>query len=395
MANSLTAFNEEFWAAEMQIILFKENVAIALANTEYRAQLARGDTLNKPYRSKPYAVDYTKGTDITVKDRSGTNDYLSVATAKVVPFYVDDIDKIQNKWDMAQKYAQDAQKLLNNILDQVIAGEYSHANSYIDAGDVGGSSGSGISLAVSTISQVFTAASRKLDLLNVPQAGRFALIGPRILEILRLYLAGKDTNFADIVGRNGKVMERFGFEIFYSNNLAYAASLAMATNPTADDTVTIAGVAFKFVATPTAAGDVDIGGDAATSVANLVAAINDTGTVGTTYIQLSDNNRWKLNNAGVVATNNTTSISIVAYGDIAVSETLTATADVWSSQLQHGLFGLKKATDLVLQKSPTVEFRLAEKRLGRYVYPWMLYGYKTFDDMKDCLVDVRVNASSW
>ena len=90
MANSLTAFNEEFWAAEMQIILFKENVAIALANTEYRAQLARGDTLNKPYRSKPYAVDYTKGTDITVKDRSGTNDYLSVATAKVVPFYVDE-----------------------------------------------------------------------------------------------------------------------------------------------------------------------------------------------------------------------------------------------------------------------------------------------------------------
>jgi hypothetical protein len=45
--------------------------------------------------------------------------------------------------------------------------------------------------------------------------------------------------------------------------------------------------------------------------------------------------------------------------------------NVWSLQQQHLLFGMKGATDLVVQKTPSVEFRVAEKRLGRYVYPWI------------------------
>ena len=57
--------------------------------------------------------------------------------------------------------------------------------------------------------------------------------------------------------------------------------------------------------------------------------------------------------------------------------------------------GMRGATDLVVQKTPSVEFRIAEKRLGRYVYPWMLYGKKTFVDMKDALVDVVLDASAY
>jgi len=38
-------FNSEYWAKEMQKIFFKDNVAIALANTELRAVLADGDTV--------------------------------------------------------------------------------------------------------------------------------------------------------------------------------------------------------------------------------------------------------------------------------------------------------------------------------------------------------------
>ena len=89
MANSLSAFNPEYWAKEMQRIRFKENVAIALANTEYRNELKDGDTLNKPYRTTPKVQTYTKDTTITASDLSSTNEYLSVDTAKVVAFYVD------------------------------------------------------------------------------------------------------------------------------------------------------------------------------------------------------------------------------------------------------------------------------------------------------------------
>ena len=97
----------------------------------------------------------------------------------------------------------------------------------------------------------------------------------------------------------------------------------------------------------------------------------------------------------VIAAESGTNINITANGELSVAEALTAAADVWSTQYSYLLMGAKKATDLVVQKAPNVEFRVAEKRLGRYVYPWMLYGVKTFTDMKDALCKVKLDASKW
>jgi hypothetical protein len=55
------------------------------------------------------------------------------------------------------------------------------------------------------------------------------------------------------------------------------------SNVAANDTVVIGATTYTFVASPSSAYDVDIGGDLATSIDNLVAAINDSGTAGTTY----------------------------------------------------------------------------------------------------------------
>jgi hypothetical protein len=52
---------------------------------------------------------------------------------------------------------------------------------------------------------------------------------------------------------------------------------------TANDTVTIGGYTYTFVAVPAAPFDVDIGADAAGTLDNLKSAINDTGTEGTHY----------------------------------------------------------------------------------------------------------------
>jgi len=396
-SNDLSVFTPEFWTAEMQLLFVKECVALALANTELRADLKVGDTVHKPYRSRPIAKTYIKGVDIEVEDRKGIDEYLTVDTAKIVPFYVDDIDRIQNKWDMATKYAQDAMKLLNIILDQVVANDgKNNAASSIDDGDVGGTAGNPIALSTSVVHQVFTASGRKLSQFDVPEGNRFSLCGPRTLEQLRLYLAGKDTPMADIVGRNGLVTERFGFEIYYSNNVPYSATLGMATNPTANDTVTISGVTFKFVsAIGTDPGNVLIETAVADSRTNLLNAINKGAGAGTKYVEVSNDNRWKLTKNNVVGVVNGNNVDITANGEISVAETLTAAADVWSAQYSYLLMGMKKATDLVVQQAPNVEFRVAEKRLGRYCYPWMLYGVKTFTDMKDALCAVKLDASKW
>jgi len=392
--NSLSAFNPEFWAAEMQEIFFKENVAISLANAELRAVLKIGDRVNKPYRSHPQVTDYTSGKDITVFDVEGTNDYIEVTTAKLVPFYIDDIDRIQNKWDMASKYARDAMRLLNNVLDQVVLGQHSYASSDVYAADVGGSGATtNLVLTSSNISNVFTASSRKLDEYNISQRDRFAVLGTRAMEALRLSLSGRETGLGDKIGLNGLVGSRFGFDIYYSNNCPYSATFTP-TALTATDTVSINGVTFTFSDTPDAAGEVDSSGTLAESLALLVHAINSTGTPGaTTYVAISDDNRWKITQAGIVATENDTALAITGYGDIVVTDSESDAS--WSVQTNHLLFGAKDAIDLLVQKSPSVEFRVAEKRLGRYIYPWMLYGIKTFGDGADQLVDVNIDASSW
>lgn len=63
----------------------------------------------------------------------------------------------------------------------------------------------------------------------------------------------------------------------------YASAFAFTDNVAADDTVVIGAVTYTFKAAPSAAFEVDVGADLDTSIGNLVAAINLSGTAGTEY----------------------------------------------------------------------------------------------------------------
>lgn len=393
MANSLTAFNAEYWTPTMQETFFKESVALGIANTELRADLKDGDTLHKPYGSYARVQTYTKGTDITVKDIESTDDTLTVSTAKVASFYVDDIDRIQNKYDTIKEFAAGAMRQLNNVLDQAVLAEYANAGTTLTGVSIGEAAG-GIVMTAANTANIFTAAGRVLNSKKRLGGERFALIGPRMLEIIQQYVGGRETGFGDTVSDNGKVANRFGFGLRLSNNLPFSATWTPADNPTAAATLTIAGVTFTFRAVPALPGEVDIGADTATTIDNLVLALNGTGTPSaTTYIELSAEDRQLLEEAGITATDGTTTLGITGYGDIVVatSEVL----DPWSSVFQYALMGQVGAIDLVTQVAPNVVFRDAQLRLGKYVHPWMLFGKKTFTRMRDSLVAVKFDVSSW
>ncbi len=397
MANALTAFNPEYWTPTMQETFFKESVALGCASVELRADLRDGETLHQPYGSYARVQTYTKGTDITVKDVSATDDYLTVDTAKVASFYVDDIDKVQNKYDAVKEFASGAMRQLNNVLDQAVFGQYVNAGTTLTGASIGEAAG-GIVFTPANTANVFTAAGRVLNTKKRLSGERFALIGPRMLETIQQYVGGRETGFGDTVSDNGKVANRFGFGLRLSNNLPFTATLTTSVIPVADDTVTINGVVFTACASGAAAGagGFSIGADAAAATVNLVAAINGTGTPGvSTYIDLSAENRQLIEESGIVATNNTTNIGIVGYGDIVVSETITSATDVWSAQYQYSLMGVVGSIGLVTQVTPNVVFRDAQLRLGKYVHPWMLYGVHTFERMTGNLVAVKFDVSSW
>lgn len=398
MANDLTAFSPEMWAPTMQEVFLKESVALGIANTDLRATLSEGDTVHKPYMGYPRVQTYNKGTDITVKDISTTDDYLTVSTAKVASFYVDEIDRVQNKYSVIEEAARMAQRQLNNVLDQAVLAEYANAGKTLAANDIGESAtATGIIFTTANAPSVFTAASRALNSKNRTSMDRFALIGPRMLETLQNYVGGRETTFGDTVGMNGALSSRFGFNLRLTNNLPFSATLTTSANISNAETVTIAGVTFTFKdAGAVNAGEINSSGNDAAITAILVDAINGTGTPGVnTYIELSAENRQKLEEAGIVATNGTTSIGITGFGDIAVSETMAEAANVWSAQTQYALFGINKAIDLVAQITPSVTFRDAQLRLGKYVHPYMLFGKKTFVRNADSLVAIKLDASAW
>lgn len=62
-----------------------------------------------------------------------------------------------------------------------------------------------------------------------------------------------------------------------------AVCFTFTSNVAANDTVVIGNLTYTFVAAPSAAFEVDVGSDLATSILNLQAAINLSGTAGTEY----------------------------------------------------------------------------------------------------------------
>jgi len=388
MANTLTALNKEVWSDEMQIIREKMTVAMALANTELRAKLSDGDKAHKPYRSNLFAVDYTKGTALTAQDVAATDEYLDVDQIKAVPIYLDDIDAIQNSYATRSSFARDMQEDLSRQMDAAFLAESENATSDVDDGDIGGTDGDPIAVSTSNVNQIFTAASRKLNQLNVKPSERYAVITPGMLEQIQLYLAGKDTSFGDEVGMNGLVGRRFGFEIYVSNNLPFEAIWTPADNPTDGDTITINGVELTFKATPVLPGAIDIGGTTAVTIDNIVTLLNAPGTTTATGIAVSAANQARLE--GMEATDGTTYLEVYMAGGGEVAVDASETADLWSDETVYCQFGRKGAIDMVVQAAPSLKVQDAELKLGVYLIAYDLYGLKTFSDGADALCAVVV-----
>lgn len=403
MANALTAANIEVWSRDMQLKMYKDLMALALCNYDFQSALKRGDTFHKPYSSDFHVVGYTKGTDIsnrqdaTVTDENGTVDQVDC-----VPIYLDDVDDIQNNYGLRQKLAEDMQEDLDRRLDAVILGEYAVAASDVDDADFGGTSGNPHAYTTSDIDKMLTVAGKKLNLLNVKQDKRFVVVGPSQLQLWQDMLSAKDTAFGDKVGEFGKVGQRFGFEIYVSNNLTFTARWTPADMPSNGATITIAGVTITFTtSTPASAGEVLAETSTAVTLDNLVALLNNSASAAANslastskYFNFTQANLAKLDN--LIATDGTTYLDIEGEGMGEVVVATSESLDPWSRQTLHCLAGRKGATSMVLQKKPSVKVVADPDRLGDNLTAWMLYGFKTFtgQDTK-ALVDINVAASAF
>jgi hypothetical protein len=97
------------------------------------------------------------------------------------------------------------------------------------------------------------------------------------------YSAGNSSNMMNIIKRAIEVYKEQILKPASTGVHAFASGVLTGTTIDADDTVTIAGVEYTFLAVPLVADDIDVGADDEESLDNLIAAINAAEGEGTKY----------------------------------------------------------------------------------------------------------------
>lgn len=397
MANSISDLKPAFWAKEAQRSLFVENKAMAIANTTLRNILAgEGDTVYRTIVSYPASATYVPGTDITTQAVSGSKETLSVGTFLASLVTIDDTERVQSVIDLATNISNKMMRDHNNRIEQAVLAEVTNAAWTLDDGNVGGTSGNNAIVNTNTVPQFFIAADTKLDAIDAPKAGRTAIVGGHFLGQLKLQQAGRQTVFGDGVNSRGIVVNLFGWDILYSNNLPWSATFTVSATPTDGDTVTIAGVTFTFKTTlGTTAGNVAIGGSANAACTNLGELINAPTTTDAGQVALDSEDVFLLRDKRrLTATDNTGSLTLAGYGDIVVSETMTSASNVFSAQRQDALFCVKGCIDMVVQMPPKIETARDQDQFATIVKSMLGYGKKTYADGAREMVRVKIDAST-
>ena len=393
MGNSLSASFPEIWAGKQQTEFFKQNVAMKICQFEQGLEGKKyGDTLNRTYSSMSVIPDvYVRGTAINIQDLTDTNEALSINKQYAQGFYIDEMDNAQNIYSAALEYGRKTGEYLSNQVDADVLGEALNAASTVTVG----------TLATTNIISTIAGANQALAKKNVMSKDKYAVISPEFESILVQYVEARATVNGDQVGMNGYIMTYMGYDFHVSNQLTSTAVLALATQPTANDTVTIQGQVFTFVGSiGTTAGNVLIGASVDATRANLATLINAPSATTSTGVALTGDN-LKLFLARVTAVNDNTAdtltVTAKGVGVLDVSKALTDGTDTWTaaSQLQHNLFGVKGNPYLIIQRMPKVKERPVQDKDGSNYLNTVLYGVKTFRDNSFAMVDVTIRCDAY
>jgi hypothetical protein len=401
-----------YWSKRMGYKLLKTNIFRSLANFEEKATLSDGQIVDRPYRSNIRTQNYTKGSALTAQDLTATSDQLTVNTIRALLMYVDNVDKIQNKYSAANLWADEAAVRLANDIDAAflyqavsdthsLSGSGVGASDSIDDGDIGGTAGNGITLTTSNVLNVFGKLNRKMDVNNIPVGDRFLAMSPQFRDILWQYISGKQSLLGDATGKNGNIGQYAGIDLYLTNNLTGSATWVPANNPTAADTITINGIVFTAQSTiGSTAGNFLITGTTALTITALAAFINAGGVTtdaGVSNVSVSAANQDVMKDW--VAVDGVTYLEVRAKGASYMTVSGSDATDVWTAakQIQHCFGGRYKCTDCVIQKEPGVEMAstVSAGKFGMNILPLTLFGVKTFNQGKNEAFDVQIRSDAF
>lgn len=387
MAN--TIINPTIFSQDVQLFLRASLVAEAICRSQFRGDLYPGKTINYPYASTVRLQDYSYSTDLTIDPTTFTSDTYSIDQVKAASF---NFDRFQNMvstsmdW-MGQLADEMGYELSNNIDQYALQTGINGALNTVAGG----------TLSASNMFEVMTSTKATLGNARAGAGTYFAVIDHNRAATLANTDKANGFNLADAALRNGYVGDTAaGYKVFVSNNLPYAVSLTLVTNPTAGDTITLQGQTWEFVAngTAAAAGEISIGGSAAATQAIVVNAINGTGTPGaSTYIDFDADTRRTLLNAQLTAATFSANVSaITGYGILNPSAVFTSANNFFGTSTFSMLLGVMGAIDLTVQAEPEILETQEPKNFSKNVLGITQFGAGTFYRDKAKLVKLTANA---
>ena len=216
-ANSADNFISEIWSKKLQAKFYANTVLPQVSNTDYEGEIS-GQGNKVIIRTVP---------DVTVADYTGTISYADLTTTKVelnidkaksYAFKVDDVVKAQSNFDYWNAAAQDAAESMKiavetDVFTNIVT---TFTPSAVDA----------TSTTSANILGRILDAGQTLDENNIPETGRFIILSPQYVNLLKqsdlkdASLAGDGTSML----RNGRVGMIDRFTVYMSNNLYKPAS---------------------------------------------------------------------------------------------------------------------------------------------------------------------------
>lgn len=374
-------------------------VAQNVTSAKFVDKLFPGYTINNPYGSSVVPGNYSFSTDITMQATTLTSDTYNISNVKQAGVNFDPYQSATSiDLTPEDQYSGEIGYQLARIIDQFCWSTMS--------------SGSGTTLAGGTLNagnmfEFETYAWATLTRNRAMQGTRFIVVDAAKAQILANTDKANGFQLADTTltaGRTdigGMAGTSAGFKVFVSNDLPYSVALTIAANPTAGDTISLAGQTWTFRANGTAsvAGDISLGtgGSAlADTQASVVQAISGTGTPGASnYIDFATNDRRSLQQMQLTAGSFSGNIStITSFGQMTAQATFTSGSNSMGTETGVGFAGVVGAMDLTIQKVPQIFIRELPANASKNIFGITQYGGGVFKRWQPSLAKLTWNVST-
>lgn len=342
--------------------------------------IPNGVTKNIPRIKMRSTGNYTKYTDQTITPADTASEQITINTTPMVTFALDPLDEEDNYINVKPELVEDAAYKIKERLDWDFFNQVLNAKWKYDSNGFGRNTWTLTPIALVTgASQNYssTFANAKAGLVSTwVNASKLMLwVDPFVPAGLMTVGMEVNGNVASESYTRGFKWDFGGMKTYEVSTLTATTTLDLATNPTANDFIYIKGIKFTFVSSVwTTPGNVLIGANATASIANLVTAVNGTAGAGTTYIEVDEEDRARLE--WVTATAGTNVVDFVSTrGALFASSSMTAAANDFQAQTINSVLMEKGWIKLAL-RGVRIKERAESKNIAVNTFIYARYGLK-------------------